>query len=455
MRNVKNLVESETYYNSFLERIGLVSRSSIFRIDSYNEYINMQAIEAKIQTVGAQIFKNELNVSSCIFETIYQQCSNKDIGQSTMWHFKYRSIDGRGNNLKNPDWGASNTPFSRFGPKNYEDGIYAIRKSVTGSDLPNARLLVQNVLLKAVRSPPPASQHNSLGLLIVLFATHDLHYQAPMQTKSGQYEIRCCSKEHKNVLPSALSHSSCLPIDVSKSDPFFKKANIGCLNMVRAQLGKYGNGVETGQIMNRATAYLDLSLIYGNNESELKPLRIYRRGKLRLGKGGILPVDSNGNYLPSMDRFIVTPIGSIWPALFSRNHNHLAERLTRLNPRWSDERIFQEARRINIANFQFNLITAKSIEKISNRVVNATYSHKTNVATSVEFALTYRGAHYYLPAHMLFHGENNRSRRYLQSNTIGRIDLLENGFDDALRGVLNQPVNVGRYSDEVLQKRSN
>ncbi len=402
MKNVKNLVDSESYYNSFLERIGLASQSSIFRIEPSNEYVNMQIVDAKIQTVGAQIFRSEYNLSSEVFENIYRQC--QIIHQPTaLWHFKYRSIDGRGNNLKNPEWGAAGTPFSRFGVKNYEDGIYAIRKSVTGSDLPNARLLVQNVLLKAVRSPPPKYKYNLIGLLIILFATHDLHYQVPMQTKSGKSEIRCCSNERHDTLPIALSNSACLPIQISANDPFYKKANIGCLNMVRAQLGKYSNGFETGQIMNRATAYLDLSLIYGNSESELKPIRLYRRGKLRMGRNTVLPVDSNGNYLPSMDRFISTPIGSIWPALFSRNHNHLAERLARLKPRWNDEIIFQEARRINIANFQFNLITAKSIERVFNKVINANYSEEVNAAASVEFAFTYRGAHYYTPSHMVFH----------------------------------------------------
>lgn len=450
MRNIKNLVESESYYNSFLERIGLVTQSSIFRVESTSEYVNMRVIDAKIQTVGAQLFKSEFNVSSSIFEDTYRQCTRKDVNRSTAWHFKYRSIDGRGNNLKNPEWGAAATPFSRFGSKNYEDGIHAIRKSVTGTDLPNARSLVQNVLMKAVRLPPPKFQYNLMGLLIILFATHDLHYQVPTQSKCDKYEIRCCSKQLRHPLPPALSNSACLPIEVPSNDPFYKKANIGCLNMVRAQLAKYNDGFETGQIMNRATSYLDLSLIYGNSESELTPIRLYRRGKLRMGKNNVLPVDRNGGYLPSMDRFISTPVGSIWPALFSRNHNHLAERLARLKPRWNDEIIFQEARRINIANFQFNLITAKSIERVFNEVINAKYSDRINVATSVEFAFTYRAAHYYTPSHMLFQSESNRSRRYLQSNTIGRIDLLENAFDDALMGALNQHVNVGQFSDEVF-----
>lgn len=454
MKSVKNLADSESYYNSHLERIGLVTQSSIFRVVSLNGYTNMQAIDAKLQTIGGQFFTSEFNVSSSIYENISKRCTNKVINKSIEWHFKYRSIDGRGNNLKNPEWGAAGTPFSRYGPKNYEDGIYSIRKSVTGSDLPNARLLVQKVLLKAVRSPPPKVQYNLMGLLIILFATHDLHYQSPIPTQCGKYEIRCCSRERREVLPTALSNSACLPIAIPSTDPFYKNANIGCLNMVRAQLGKYSDGFQTGQIMNRATAYLDLSLIYGNSESELTPIRLHRRGKFRMGKNNLLPVDINGKYLPSMDRFISTPIGSIWPTLFARNHNHLAERLARLKPRWNDEIVFQEARRINIATFQFNLITAKSIERVFNQPITANYSDKVNVATSVEFAFTYRGAHYYTPSHMLFQSENNRTRRYLQSNTIGRIDLLENAFDDALRGALNQPVNVDQYSDEVILIRS-
>ena len=38
--------------------------------------------------------------------------------------------------------------------------------------------------------------------------------------------------------------------------------------------------------------------------------------------------------------------------LFVREHNRLAEKLAELNPTWDDERLFQKARKINIAQYQ-------------------------------------------------------------------------------------------------------
>lgn len=448
----KRLVQSETPYNAFLQQIGFLKPPFLFSVDSCNNKLNSQVKNAKILTVAAQIYKSEYDVNSDDFNALAHKCI-KDPKPKLKRHSKYRSIDGSGNNLKNPEWGQADTPFSRFGAKNYEDGIYAIKKSASGADLPNARLLVRDLLMKAVRSPPPTVTYNMMALLIILFATHDLHYQVPTTPLCKNADIRCCTKTSHDTLPTELSHSACLPIEISKEDPFYKNGNIGCLNVVRSQLGKYSQGAEPGQILNRATAYLDLSLIYGNHDSELEPIRLYEGGKLRMGPKNLLPVDSKGKYLPSMDRFAVTPIGSIWPALFSRNHNHLAERLAKMNHLWDDERVFQEARRINIANFQFNLITAKSIEKVFNKVVNESYSEQRNAATSVEFSFTYRGGHYYIPDHMLFQQADNTETKYLQSDTIGKIELLENDFDAALRGATHQKVNDEQYTDEVIKNQ--
>lgn len=57
----------------------------------------------------------------------------------------------------------------------------------------------------------------------------------------------------------------------------------------------------------------------------------------------LIPGDSRSNQNPQL---------AIQQIMFVREHNRLAKQLKILNPHWNDERLYQEARRINIAAFQ-------------------------------------------------------------------------------------------------------
>ncbi|KAJ6642404.1 Peroxidase [Pseudolycoriella hygida] len=460
LKKVRSSVHAEEERSKLLEKLGLTYADNIFgAAPTYDTCSANIGKIARLHTVAAQYFKDEYNLSEDQFKNYVAKCNaNEPVSATCRTPSapapKYRPIDGRGNNLNNPEWGASDTPFARFGPKGYADGVNVPKKALSGAPLPNPRKIVEEALTKATRAAPPPLAYGVFALMTVLFITHDVHYQTAVQPVDAEREIQCCLDDRSKALPPYQSHPSCFPIEIAKNDTLYQQGGVGCISLVRSERAEYTDQVQAGEIMNRATSFLDLSLIYGNHQSELDPIRLYSGGLFRMGRNNLLPVDSNGKYIPSMRRFTMVPMASIWPSLFARNHNYLAQGLAEINPQWDDETLFQEARRINIALFQYNLITSKAVEaSISNIPIKEEYDETRNAATTLEFSIAYRMAHYYIHDNMLWQDENLNEKRVLQSDTIGRIDLLEDDFDGALRGSLGQLVNAGEYGDEVMQKQ--
>lgn len=113
------------------------------------------------------------------------------------------------------------------------------------------------------------------------------------------------------------------------------------------------------------TSYLDLSSVYGNSLEENRKVRQYKGGLLKtswykdkqflplqtnlIGK---CPADNDHCYNIPDNRNQFTPIIAVIQTIFVREHNRLATILSNINPQYSDEDIFQVARKINIAQFQ-------------------------------------------------------------------------------------------------------
>ncbi|CRL07712.1 CLUMA_CG020666, isoform A [Clunio marinus] len=392
--------------------------------------------------------REDIDVNSILNYAKCLHCRNLTLTS----HSKYRSIDGFGNNLKNPFWGTSGTPFSRFGAKAYEDGIHSIRKSVMGNDLPSPRKIVTKVLLQAQKANPPTQTPNTLINMLVLYLTHDMAFQAPIEGSYDNENIRCCSNRNKNVLAPEFSHSACLPVTVPENDPFYRKANVKCLNMVRAQQSSSPCTLQNGEILNKATSYIDHSIVYGSEDLDTRKIRTFSSGKLRIPSNKVLPTDRFGNYLQSSLRLAVAPIGAVWPSIFARNHNKLAEGLAAVNPQWDDETLFQEARRINIAIFHSGIFSGRIIETIFKKRINETYKENFDASTSLEFSTAYRIGHFYLQPEMLLIDETGTTEKVPHSETLGRLDLVENYFEATVRGLLQQPVNYLNYSEEIFNR---
>lgn len=90
--------------------------------------------------------------------------------------------------------------------------------------------------------------------------------------------------------------------------------------------------------------------IYGSNESELSGLRSFAGGKFLMDESGRLPEDPakpgidltgfNNNY---------NPLLSFLHWLFVQEHNAIAEHYAFFHPDWDDEKLFQMARKVNVA----------------------------------------------------------------------------------------------------------
>lgn len=84
---------------------------------------------------------------------------------------RYRTITAHCNNLKHPSWGASNTPYSRYLPPDYADGLDLPRASRDGSPLPSARL-VSSIIHTDTDSP--SNDHSILFASWGQLLDHDM-----------------------------------------------------------------------------------------------------------------------------------------------------------------------------------------------------------------------------------------------------------------------------------------
>lgn len=365
-------------------------------------------------------------------------------------HEQYRAIDGYGNNLDNPYWGVSETPFGRFGAKTYDDGVHSIRQSVTATELPSARTIAQEILLKAEKATRTINFDNSFSIYFVLYLTHDMANQVPVGAFDNGEEIRCCANGNAYELSKSLLNSACLPIAVKADDSFYKDAGARCLNVLRSSLASSPDAVQYGEIKNKATAFLDHSIIYEPQEAATNKIRSFENGKFRMSQGNVLPVNSEDNFLSSTERIFLAPVRAIWPSLFVRNHNSIAEQLSTINPQWNDEILFQEARRINIALYQYLVFACDTLDSIFGSGVNETYNADVDPSTTVEFtSAAYRFGHFFVQSEMLMVDENGNREGILLSDTLGNVEFLKSSYDNILRGLLLQPLNYDQYSAEV------
>ena len=217
--------------------------------------------------------------------------------------------------------------------------------------------------------------------------------------------------------------------------------------------------IEVGEKANAVTSYLDLSTIYGSDYKTMHKVRSFNGGRLRSNLRNILPFEdsSKGIYFSGDDRVNQTPFLAIWHSIFKRNHNQLADKLAGVNRHWDEEKIFQEARKVNIAIYQ-KIIYEEWLptflgKKSCSKFENVTYNADIDVSTTNEFSTaSLRFFHSFISNKFMLVSDDMKVRSMNASDVVNKAKILEYFYDDVMRGLLHQKMQLVGYSSELLNK---
>ncbi|XP_014234958.1 peroxidase-like [Trichogramma pretiosum] len=273
---------------------------------------------------------------------------------------RYRTTDGSCNNLRELWWGSAMSTMQRFLPAAYEDGIESVRRSVTGAELPSARRLSDQ--LHEERDEPLSSVSHML-MQWGQFVDHDI--TATGQSRGFRGSVpQCCRQGGAAFQPRDSMHPDCLPIAVEADDSHLGRFGIRCLEFVRSgPAPREDCGFGPREQLSQVTSFIDASTVYSSSAKQSDALRLFRNGLMQYGKQAaerpLLPKRrdlesdlcrrgslSTSCFQAGDARLSEQPALIGLHVVFLRLHNRLATRLSSLNPHWSDERLFQETRRI-------------------------------------------------------------------------------------------------------------
>ncbi|KAH8330422.1 hypothetical protein KR067_002262 [Drosophila pandora] len=277
----------------------------------------------------------------------------------------YRTLDGSCNHLERPGLGVANSKYGRLLTPKYADGISAPPRSVTGDELPSARLVSLVAFGEQDVPDPEFTLHNMQWGQIM---THDMSMQAG-GTQSKKHPTRCCTDDGR-LIGLDTAHKTCFAIIVPPHDPAYSQVGTECLNFVRTLTDRDSNCQYRGgpaEQLTVVTSYLDLSLVYGNSIQQNSDIREFQGGRMiveerngakwmplsRNVTGDCDAVDASEVCYRSGDvRVNQNPGLAILQTILLREHNRIADHLAALNPHYDDRTLFQEARKINIAQYQ-------------------------------------------------------------------------------------------------------
>jgi hypothetical protein len=349
----------------------------------------------------------------------------------------FRPISEVGNNVANSTLGTANTDLLRLSPVAYADGISA--PSLPNN--PSARVIsdIINNQADAAGNDIATVDGNSLsdfGYAWGQFIDHDMDLTP---TGSGEFDnIQADPNDPSQMATQTFERSSFDPsTGTSTSNP--------------------------RQQVNAVTSYLDLSNVYGSNTTVANALRTFQGGQLKTSDNGLLlPLDNttyfttdqiaalnmanDSQLVPESQLFAAGDVRAnenmeltALQTLFVRNHNAIATELAKQDPTkfgftsWNDENLYQEARKINIAEEQMITYTQYLPDLLGPAAPKYTgYNANVNPAIATEFStVAFRFGHSMLSGTIERQDNNGNDIADQNPNGAG-VSLAQDFFDPSI-----------------------
>ncbi|CAF0983741.1 unnamed protein product [Adineta ricciae] len=275
---------------------------------------------------------------------------------------KYRTPTGICNNLERPYEGSSQTAYARIITADYDDHLSKPRRKAYGYGLlPSCR----QVSLAFGSKPIFSREYNNFFAVFGQFIGHDISLATPA-TDTYLTPISSCT------CGSKYDWNKCTVIDIKPDDPYLRGQKCMAFPATAQAFKNQICSLGVKEQMNGNTHIPDLSVLYGNtvrtaaivrsDQGLLKSTRTHwsklemppaqREGKSCVDATYKQPCFAGGD-----SRLMVTLGFTSVQTIFLRKHNELARALHDLNPHWSNDKLYEEARKINIAFFQDILYT--------------------------------------------------------------------------------------------------
>lgn len=332
-----------------------------------------------------------------------------------------RSFDGTGNNLFQPDWGITNGHFRAYVSNGFADSI-----STSGGEFRDNPRNISNALGSQAEFMP-----NELDLSDFVwgwgqFLDHDINLSDDNKAEHNDIQIPSC-------------------------EPLFDPNCTGQMTMeMFRSLSDSTTGTSTSnprKFINGITSYIDGSAVYGSDRVRADWLRSQIGGKLKVSAGNLLPwnttdgefnspIDNSAPEMaaaghPAPTKFFIAgdvraneqPGLIAFHTLWVREHNFWCDSLAKLHPNWTDELLFQRARKIVGAEIQ--AITYEEFLPNMGIILDPYSGYDSNVNPNI---LNVFASVAYRFGHSIVNGKLTRIEENGDSISFGAIDLRDGFF---------------------------